>query len=105
MKILNTSQIRDWDTYTIENEPILSIDLMERAAQRIFYWINEHYQIKESFVIIAGSGNNGGDAIALTRILYNAGYLNLKLVLLKIGNKLSDDCNTNLSRLKSINKN
>jgi hypothetical protein len=33
MKILSTNQTRALDEYTIKNEPILSVDLMERAAQ------------------------------------------------------------------------
>jgi len=104
MKILNTQQIRDWDTYTINNEPILGIDLMERAAQRIFAWLKDRYIRDESFVIFAGPGNNGGDALALARILYNAGYMNLRVIMLKIGAKLSDECFKNLNRLEAVHK-
>ena len=35
MKILSVNQIRDADKYTIENEPIESVDLMERAATKV----------------------------------------------------------------------
>jgi len=102
MKILNTQQLRAWDDYTIANEPILSIDLMERASRKIFSWIHEHYSTDESFIVFAGSGNNGGDALALTRILYNAGYVNLKLYLLKVTKEVSMDCYTNLNRLRAV---
>ena len=36
MKILSVQQIREADKYTIENDPIESIDLMERAATKVF---------------------------------------------------------------------
>ncbi|MDA3892041.1 MAG: NAD(P)H-hydrate dehydratase [Salinivirgaceae bacterium] len=104
MKILNTQQIRDWDAYTIINEPILDIDLMERAAQRLFAWIKEKHTGEESFLIFAGPGNNGGDALALARILYHAGYQNTRVVMLKIGAKLSDECFKNLNSLEAVRK-
>ena len=102
MKILNTQQIRDWDNYTIENEPITSVDLMERASQQLYFWIASHYKKDSSFVLFAGSGNNGGDALALTRILFNEGFVNLRVSLLKIGTTLSVDCEKNLDRLKRL---
>jgi NAD(P)H-hydrate epimerase len=102
MKILNTQQIREWDAYTIENVPILSTDLMERASQQLFFWIASHYKNDSAFIIFSGTGNNGGDALALARILFNEGYVNLKVFLLKIGTKLSTDCEKNLDRLKRI---
>lgn len=104
MKILNTQQIRAWDEYSINNEPILAIDLMERAAQRLLAWIKDRYTREESFLLFAGPGNNGGDALALARILYNAGYVRVRLVMLKIGSKLSDECFQNLNRLEAMQK-
>ncbi len=104
MKILNPQQTREWDAYTIANEPILSIDLMERASQQLFKWIAEHYSCEESFVVFAGTGNNGGDALALARMLYNGGFLHLKVVVLNISNNCSDDCAINLKRIKGLKK-
>ena len=40
MKILSVPQIREADKFTIENEPIESIDLMERAARKVFEWLS-----------------------------------------------------------------
>ncbi len=101
MQILSTPQIREWDSYTISNEPILSIDLMERAAQQLFAWIKNHYRREMPMILFAGSGNNGGDALALARILYNEGFSNLKVYLLRIGN-LSQDCQSNFTRLEEL---
>ena len=41
MKILPVELIREADAYTIKNEPIASIDLMERAAYQCFKWIKK----------------------------------------------------------------
>jgi ADP-dependent NAD(P)H-hydrate dehydratase / NAD(P)H-hydrate epimerase len=38
-KILSTNQIRMADEYTIQHEPISSLDLMERASKRILEWM------------------------------------------------------------------
>ena len=35
IKIFPTIQIKELDAYTIENEPIASIDLMERASKAL----------------------------------------------------------------------
>ena len=64
MKILSTEQIRLWDQYTIENEPILSIDLMERAAVKCTDWLVKQYPEASSFAVFCGKGNNGGDGLA-----------------------------------------
>jgi len=41
MKLFTAEQIRTWDEYTIKNEPITSIDLMERAATKCVEWLGE----------------------------------------------------------------
>lgn len=71
--ILNASQIRAWDAFTIEHEPIKSIDLMERAALACFHWLEMRDLTSRSFQIFCGKGNNGGDGLALGRILLQAG--------------------------------
>lgn len=104
MKILDAEQIRYCDKYTIENEPIASIDLMERAAQAIAQWILNKYQNSNlSFTIFAGSGNNGGDALVVARLLAPHFNSPITVFLLHIGSKLTSDCETNLNRLSSIN--
>ncbi len=102
MKILCVSQIRECDAFTIDNEPILSIDLMERAASRLFEWIALNYDKNCSFVLFAGSGNNGGDALALARLLYNSGFANVVLYYLQVVDTASNDCKTNYLRLNKL---
>ncbi len=98
MQIYTSSQIRSWDTYTIEHEPILSIDLMERAAMAMTKEITARYGRDRSVVVFAGPGNNGGDALSVARQLAEAGYA-VDVFLFNISNVLSDDCAANRERL------
>ena len=64
MKVLSAEQIRSVDRFTIENEPILSVDLMERASQAFVEAFTGWYDQSRPVVIVCGTGNNGGDAEA-----------------------------------------
>ncbi|WP_185860726.1 NAD(P)H-hydrate dehydratase [Blattabacterium cuenoti] len=73
MKILSLNQIRNADQYCIDSESISSIQLMERAAKGCFNWIihNKYFQIKKiPFIVLVGSGNNGGDGLSLSYMLH-----------------------------------
>ena len=98
MKIFTSAQIHELDRYTIEHEPIKSIDLMERAAKAITHTITEEWTTHTPVVVFAGPGNNGGDALAVARLLINEGY-KVKTYLFNITNHLSDDCVLNRQRL------
>jgi len=98
VKFFTVDKIRKADSYTIANEPIASIDLMERAAGKLAEWMASKYSKKNHFQILAGSGNNGGDALALTRLLWQKGYRNSSIVLLNTGRSLSPNSKINKSR-------
>lgn len=100
MKILNVKQIREADQYTIKNEPIASIDLMERASREVVNWICEKFINEHEIIILAGSGNNGGDGLAIARLLSHHGYK--VSVVLVMGESGSEDFEQNLTKLKSI---
>ena len=72
MKILTASQIRAWDQFTIEECNMRSIDLMEQAAAACYQWLRKHHAGK-CFFIFCGPGNNGGDGLAIGRMLMEAG--------------------------------
>ncbi|MBW8684825.1 NAD(P)H-hydrate dehydratase [Chitinophaga rhizophila] len=74
MKIFTAQQIREADAYTIANTPISSLDLMEKAAIACTAWICRHYNEYTPVYIFCGMGNNGGDGLAITRLLRNRGY-------------------------------
>lgn len=99
MKILSTSQIREADAYTIAHEPIASIDLMERAASACADWIAKRHSDGAVLYVFCGTGNNGGDGLAIARILNSIKYYNIKVFVVRHSDKVSPDFSVNLSRL------
>lgn len=69
MKLFSAAQIRQWDQYTIQNEPVTSVDLMERAAAHCYNWISSKFQGQKKYMVFCGPGNNGGDGLAIARML------------------------------------
>ncbi|MCW3785904.1 NAD(P)H-hydrate dehydratase [Plebeiibacterium sediminum] len=100
MKILSPEQIREVDLFTIKNEPIPSIDLMERAAQKATDWIISN-KMTYSYAIFCGTGNNGGDGLAIARLLSRL-PVKIDVFLIKFSDNLSSDAQSNLSRLIEI---
>ena len=98
MKIFTAAQIHELDNYTIEHEPVKSIDLMERAARALADAIAGQWGQDVPVVVFAGPGNNGGDALAVARLLMEQGY-QVQTYLFNITGKLSADCAENRQRL------
>ena len=99
MKIFTSTQIHELDRYTIENEPIPSLDLMERAAKALTQAITEMYSVTTPVVVFAGPGNNGGDALAVARLMADKNY-QVSVYLFNISGSLSPDCAANKQRLQ-----
>lgn len=97
MKIFSAAQLRACDAYTIQSEPVSSSGLMERAAAACHDWIVQHFSKDTLFVVLCGMGNNGGDGLALTRMLYRSGY-GVKAFLIETGRRFSQDCLYNLKK-------
>jgi len=98
MKIYPVEKIREADNYTIKNEPISSIDLMERASNQLRAWIKDHVKTENHIHIIVGLGNNGGDGLALGRMLHEDGY-EVTVIIIRYSENCSNDFNTNYQRL------
>ncbi len=98
MKIFTSAQIHELDKYTIDHEPITSLNLMERAAKAITRSIEEEWSNHTPVVVFAGPGNNGGDALAVARLLAEDSY-QVTVFLFNVHNKLSADCAANKKRL------
>lgn len=101
MKIFPTTKIKELDTYTIENEPLASIDLMERASQALTKAISGRWDTATPFTVFAGPGNNGGDALAVSRLLAEQGY-RVEVYLFNTKGTLSPDCEVNKERLSGV---
>lgn len=98
MKILTGKQIKDADWFTIQNEPIESVQLMERASQAVAGWIYDNVDRNEPLLFVIGKGNNGGDGLAVARMLHEAGFrCGIYMVFDK--NTLSNECFINYERL------
>lgn len=100
MKIFRCRQIRQIDEYTIRNEPVKSADLMERAAGKLFEWYISMFHADRQIIIFAGPGNNGGDGLALARMLAKNNY-KPELFFVKVSEDTSDDWEINRKRLEA----
>jgi hydroxyethylthiazole kinase-like uncharacterized protein yjeF len=101
--LLTSPQIRATDAYTIKHEPIGSIDLTERAAQAFVQCFISHYPDKEKHIAIyCGTGNNGGDGLAIARLLHKLHYKNLNIKIAQFSDKATEDFKINLQRINGI---
>ncbi|PKP01054.1 MAG: NAD(P)H-hydrate epimerase, partial [Bacteroidetes bacterium HGW-Bacteroidetes-9] len=101
LKILPVEKIREADAYTIANEPIRSLDLMERAANACFKWISKKIPTSKQIRVICGMGNNGGDGLAIARMLCNAGY-DVDVLIIRHSENASSDFSANFKLLGDI---
>lgn len=98
MKIFSVDQIKAWDQFTIQHEPITSIDLMERAGSAFVQWFVERYDASHKVGVVCGTGNNGGDGLAIARMLHEWNYpVNVWII---SGGQPSEDFSINRKRLE-----
>jgi NAD(P)H-hydrate epimerase len=98
MKIPAAADIRNWDQYTITHEPIASIDLMERAASACTKWLLANFPNQLTVHIFCGKGNNGGDGLAIARLL-STNKIHVVVHILEFGHLGTDDFQANLAAL------
>ena len=98
MKIFRSEQIRHIDEFTIRNEPVSSVDLMERAAGKIRDWFTACFSNEKPVFIFTGPGNNGGDGLALARMLYKDNY-KTNVFFVQVSDNTSPDWKINKERL------
>ncbi len=99
-KIFPTAAIAKLDQYTVEKEPITSLDLMERAAVRWVEKLLELFPLQLSYAVVTGNGNNGGDGFAIARLLQER---KREVVVFHAGGEhLSPDCRINKKRWRGI---
>ena len=103
LKLLTSSQIQDADKYSIKNKFHISVDLMEEAANAfVAAFISYLPNRNKSITVYCGSGNNGGDGLAIARLLFQEGYKNLQVKIAWFNEGYTDDFNINLDRLNDI---
>ena len=100
MKIFSASQIYEADNFTIKSQNISSDMLMERAAEQLFNWLHQLLQGSQVKIhLFCGIGNNGGDGVALARLLKENEY-NITVYVVNYSEKRSKNFLLNLGRLK-----
>lgn len=102
LKLFTSAQIREWDKFTIEHDGISSADLMERAATACTESLLQLYPLQKEFAVVAGSGNNGGDGLAIARLLAGKNK-NVNVYIIRSDNKAGSDFVINEERLRALN--
>jgi NAD(P)H-hydrate epimerase len=74
-KVLSAAQWKEADGLYIQAAGITSLELMERAAVGCADWLDAHWQGSKKVVVLAGHGHNGGDGLAIARLLAQKGHL------------------------------
>lgn len=102
MKIFHADQIKKADAYTIQHEPVSSIDLMERAATKAYKWLKKRVSKQQQVLIFCGVGNNGGDGLVIARKLLEQGY-HVHTYIVHFSENQSEDFKKNLQLLSKKN--
>ncbi len=102
MRVLKAKEMAFADENTIKLTGIPSLVLMENAGRTAAEIVLKHYSDKNNFVVVAGSGNNGGDGLVIARYLLREGK-NIKVFILSDSkSKLSEDNRRNLEIFESF---
>ncbi|SHK30563.1 NAD(P)H-hydrate dehydratase [Thermocrinis minervae] len=102
MKVLKAAEMSSADRRAIEYYGIPSVVLMERASLGLFRAIRDEFPYAKRVLVVAGKGNNGGDALALVRHMHLHGY---KVdYLLPLGEDLKGDAKLQFDILLKLGK-
>jgi NAD(P)H-hydrate epimerase len=99
-KILSKDEIKEIDLLTIDKNNIQSIDLMEQASEACVQYLMSQHIANQKIMVLCGPGNNGGDGLAIARLLNEHGF-DTKAFLINTKKEVSSDCSVNLKRLPS----
>lgn len=97
--LLTADQIRLADACTIKHEPVSSLKLMERASAAFVVAFVKHFPEKQQLITVyCGTGNNGGDGLAIARLLHKQKYERLQIVIARFSKKSTADFDANLKK-------
>ncbi len=100
-KVCLAQEMRNIDRIAIDSYQIPGIVLMENAALACVDALKKDFPLRDnSFCVVCGKGNNGGDGLAIARHLYNAGA-NVKIILVS-GSEYSGDAKINYEIVDSM---
>ena len=102
LNLITSAQIRDADSHAISSKAISSLDLMELASLAFVSEFEKEVKNKEIPIsMYCGTGNNGGDGLAIARLLMADGYKNIRVKIVRLSDRSTDDFNANLERLQN----
>lgn len=96
MKVFSAQQIKEWDSISIQEENIVSMDLMERAASLVWDEIRQDEHLLINF--FCGYGNNGGDGLVIARLFKERTSRPVRVFLFGKKERASDDFLINYHR-------
>lgn len=102
LNFITNKEMRNVDAFTCETLNLTSLELMEQAAQAFVASFVSYCTKNRHVTIFAGKGNNGGDGLAIARLLYLRGYHNIEIYILDLFNTTSKDFIINYERLKEL---
>lgn len=103
-RLLTSEQARQTDQYTIQHKDIKSVDLMENAAKAFVKAFIKRYPDRSKVIsVYCGTGNNGGDGLAIARLLSIENFQNISVQIALFSQKKTDDFQVNFDRLKEVN--
>ncbi|TAH01487.1 MAG: NAD(P)H-hydrate dehydratase [Sphingobacteriales bacterium] len=103
LKLLTAAQTQLADKYTIENLAISSWELMERACNAfVTTFLSKFTERKKTISVFCGKGNNGGDGLAIARMLIGEGFTQTKVFIADFEKNETPNFKQNLERLQSL---
>lgn len=99
--VLKNQEMQDTDYETIHQIGIPGLVLMERASKTVADCVMRHVTKDKKILVIAGIGNNGGDALAAARILLEEEYL-VDYMIVGNAEKVSNDLKLQMQILKNL---
>lgn len=99
MKIFTAPQIKALDRRTIKEQNLQTLELMERSAKAFTTWFVKKYDFRQKIQVLCGIGDNGGDGLAIARLLYERDYP-VTVYVLKFSDNLTKDFKRNLEGLR-----
>lgn len=102
MKIFTTETIRQIGEASIKAEGISTLDMVEREAAAAAYEIMSRWRPSKRIYIFAGPGNNGADALAVSRLLHDQGYKPTTYLFNTRNSHLTAACSVNRERLLQV---
>ena len=101
--LLTSEQMRAADAFTMVKQQISSLELMESASLAFVNAFTEEVNDQSAKIaVLCGKGNNGGDGLAIARLLKDAGYTGIAVYLVDFSIRETEEYRANLNLLDKL---